>query len=354
MSLTLRGLARRRASKQGRARRKVLKTRQPSLEPLEGRELLSHTPHALPAIQARHAARLAAQTAGGPQPSGYHEIQNVVYSKDGQKLDLYIPNGPAPPGGREAVVAFPGGGWKWASKTEYGSHVSALASYGFVVAVADYTYSTGAPGTRVWPIDFQDVQNAVRWVRGNADRLGIDPNKIAAEGVSSGSYMANMLGTYPDGPVSAESLPPNPIGPGTPDGISARVQAVVDFYGPTDMTALYKDEPRTRPDIISFLGGTPDQFPARYQAASPIQLVSPDDPPFFIVQGTGDRAVPVNQSYMLDSALTNAHVPHRMIILNGISHGFEFKLGALNLLPDVVTFLNQALNHQPLTTSPNP
>jgi hypothetical protein len=43
-----------------------------------------------------------------------------------------------------------------------------------------------------------------------------------------------------------------------------------------------------------------------------------------------------------------------MIILNGISHGFEFKLGALNLLPDVVTFLNQALNHQPLTTSPNP
>lgn len=285
--------------------------------------------------------------------AGVHVVRDVVYSRDGEKLDLYLPNGPPPPGGRPAVVAFPGGGWEWASKTEYGSHVAALASFGYVVAVADYTYASGNPGTRAWPLDFEDVRNAVRWVRGHADRFGIDPNRIAAEGVSSGSYMANMLGVYPDGPVSAEGLPANAKGPGFPDGISARVQAVVDFYGPSDIPALYNDEPRTRSHVVAFLGGTPDQFPVRYAAASPVNFISPDDPPFFIVHGTADQAVPVSQALELSSALAQAGVPHRTVILNGITHGFEFNIGAVSLLPDVLSFLDQALNHKPIDTNPN-
>jgi acetyl esterase/lipase len=278
---------------------------------------------------------------------------DIVYHADAGtalKLDVYSPAGPGVAGGRAAVVAFPGGGWKWASKKEYGSHISELAKYGFVVAVADYTYSSGGPGSRVWPANFEDVRAAVQWVRKNASRLGVNPEKIAAAGVSSGAYMANMLGTYPDGPVSAESLPGDPTGPGTSRAVSPRVQAVVDFYGPTDLTTLYRDSPRVAPSIATFLGGTPGQVPNRYQAASPINFASPDDPPFLIMQGTNDKAVPESQSLALEAALQRAGVPNRTILLHGIGHGFELRIGTASILPYVSTFLNQALNGQPITT----
>ena len=290
------------------------------------------------------------------QDNGGVSIQrDIVYTVDaGQaiKLDLYRPTGTPPPGGWPAVVAFPGGGWRWASKTQYGGVVSSLAKEGFVVAVADYTYSDGSAGSKVWPNDFEDTRNAVRWVRRSATRLDVNPDKIAAEGVSSGSYFANMLGVYPDGPVSADAVPPNPTGPGTPDGVSARVQAVVDFYGPVDLTNLWRDAPKDQPYLNTFLGGSPTTFPARYAAASVDTYVSPDDPPFFIVQGTADTTVPPSQSALLASDLRQAGVPYRLEYLYGLAHGFQFSINSnLNLLPQVATFLHQALDHQAITTS---
>jgi acetyl esterase/lipase len=285
-----------------------------------------------------------AQISELPAPAGVRVIRDITYRNDGVQLDLYLPAGQAPPGGWPAVVGFPGGGWKWASKTEYGSHIGALAQYGFVVAVADYTYSSGAPGSRVWPVDFEDVRAAVEWVRAHADRFQINPDKIAATGVSSGAYMANMLGVYPDGAVSAESLPADAKGTGTPTGgVSPRVEAVVDFYGPVDLPALYQQTARTRSSLVTFLGGTPTQAPERYVAASPIQYVSPDDPPFLIFQGTADQAVPPAQSYELAGALKQAGVPVTLVTLDGFSHGFELRNGPLDLTPQVIAFLDQAL-----------
>ena len=281
--------------------------------------------------------------------------RNIVYTvDDGQaiKLDLYRPIGTPPAGGWPVVVAFPGGGWRWASKTQYGTSVGQLANYGFVVAVADYTYASSARGSRAWPNDFEDAQSAVRWVRSHAAHVSVDPDKIAAEGVSSGSQLASLLGTYPDGPVSANSPPPDPTAPGTPDGVSARVQAVVDFYGPVDTTALYNEAPRDDPYLVTFLGGTPQQVPGRYAASSVDTYVSPAAPPFFIVQGTTDQAVPPSQSDLLASDLKQAGVPYSLEYLVGLGHGFEFFINnQLNLLPQVVTFLNEAFDHQPITTA---
>jgi acetyl esterase/lipase len=96
----------------------------------------------------------------------------------------------------------------------------------------------------------------------------------------------------------------------------------------------------------------PDQVPGRYVAASVDPYISPDDPPFFIVQGTADLAVPPTQSDLLAADLKQAGVPYRLEFLVGLGHGFEFSINRqLNLLPQVVTFLNQALNHQPITRS---
>ena len=302
--------------------------------------------------QAREMQAAQTQDPASPRRFGVAVQRDIVYRNDGGHavtLDLYRPVGPVPPGGWPAIVAFPGGGWRWASKKDYGQQVGGLASFGYVVAVADYTYGSATPGTKVWPVDFEDVRDAVRWVRGTADWIGVDPNRIAAMGVSSGAYMANMLGTYPDGPVSAEQLPPNPTAAGAPDGVSARVQAVVDFYGPTDMPLLWQEAVRTRPNINTFLGGTPDQFPGRYLAASPDQFVSHDDPPFLIFQGSNDPTVPPDQSQLLAAKLQNAGVPYRLMMLQGYAHGFPINMPALNLTPDVLTFLDEALNGKPIT-----
>jgi len=314
------------------------------LELLEGRALPSSGPE----------ASFAGVKVDGTV-RGVTTQRNIVYTVDdgqGMKLDLYLPMGTPPPGGWPAVVAFPGGGWRWASKTQYGSSVGQLAKYGFVVAVADYTFASSTPGSHVWPRNFQDARNAVRWVRSSAARLKTHPDEIAAEGVSSGAHLASLLGTYPAGPVLADSPPSGPTAAGTSAEDPARVEAVVDFYGPVDLTALYNNAPRDDPFLATFLGGTPAQVPGRYTAASVDTYIAPDDPPFFIVQGTTDQTVVPSQSDLLAADLKQAGVPYSLEYLVGLGHGFEFSINnQLNLLPQVVTFLNQAFAHQPITTA---
>jgi acetyl esterase/lipase len=286
-------------------------------------------------------ARVALSTAAAtPAPTyGVRSIQNVVYTHDGgqaEHLDLYLPRGPVPPGGRPAVLALPGGGWRWVRRSDLGQSVSGLAKYGYVVAVADYTYAGTNPGSKVWPKNFEDVRNAVIWLRQNAGRFGIDPNRIAAWGESAGGHLANLLGTDPQGP--AGTPPSNGPSP-------ARVGAVVDFYGPTDLPALYQQSAQDRSFLVTFLGTTPDKDPASYRDASPIHHVSPGDPPFLIFQGSTDKANPLPQSLSFAQALRRAGVPTQVVVLPGVPHGFRLKLdhGKVNLLPQIVAFLNASL-----------
>jgi acetyl esterase/lipase len=281
---------------------------------------------------------------------GVRVERNIVYAVDhGQaiKLDLYHPVGTPPAGGWPAVVAFPGGGWRWASKTQYGRSAGQLAKYGFVVAVADYTFSSGKPGTHVWPQDFEDARNAVRWVRRHAAALAVNPDAIAAEGVSSGAHLASLLGTDLGGPLSATAAADS-----GQRAVSARVEAVVDFYGPVDLAALYREVHWDEPFLDTFLGGTPQEVPARYAAASVDTHVSAATPPFFIVQGTVDRTTDPSQSTLLASDLRQAGVPYSLEYLVGVGHGFDFYINNhFSLLPQVVRFLHQAFDHQPITTA---
>jgi acetyl esterase/lipase len=286
---------------------------------------------------------------------GVRVTRNIVYTIDGGqaiKLDLYSPVGTRPPGGWPAVVAFPGGGWRWASKTQYGRSVGQLAQYGFVVAVADYTYSSGQPGTHVWPDNFEDARDAVRWVRGHAPGLEVNAGEIAAAGVSSGAHLASLLGANPSGPLSADSSHAVGASAGSRDSDSARVQAVVDFYGPVDLTAMYNEVRWDQPYLDTFLGGTPSQVPDRYAAASVDTHISAATPPFFIVQGTADRTVLASQSALLAEDLKAAGVPYSLEYLVRLGHGFEFTINKhLDLLPQVVRFLHEAFQHEPITTA---
>jgi acetyl esterase/lipase len=300
-------------------------------EPLEPRSLLS-AGHGLghPAHGPRHAA-----------PA--HGLSGVVYSRDGSTLDVIRPPGATPPGGWPVIVAIPGGGWRWVDKSSYETAVAAaFVPHGYEVVAIDYAYnSPGGPPT--WPANIEDVRQAIRWVRSNADRLGADPGRIVAMGESAGAHLAELAGVLPDGPVPVEGADLSASRP-TPDGVSARVEAVVAFYGPTDLIREYQDQPEGRSYLVSYLGGTPDQVPGRYVAASPVSHVTPDDPPMALFQGTNDRIVAPDQPTELAQALRAAGVPAQLHLLEGRTHGFRFRGRRVDLLPGILAFLDAALN----------
>jgi acetyl esterase/lipase len=260
-------------------------------------------------------------------PSPWTEVQNVSFpTVDGQSelLDVYTPNTPAPPGGYPVMVTIHGGGWRRSDKTGYGlRNADVFTRDGYVVVSPDYVLS--ARGMPSWPENFEDVQAAVQWVRGNASTLDINPNEIVAEGESAGANLAALLGVY-----STQ---------GSGSGVSSAVDAVVAVSTPTDLTTLYDESHYAGHAAAQFLGGSPEQVPADYIAASPIDHVSPGDPPMLLIHGRQDPLIPVSQSEDFQAALTAARVPNELLLVHG-GHGLDFPAHYSNLVPNVLEFLN--------------
>jgi acetyl esterase/lipase len=255
------------------------------------------------------------------------DIQNVPFpTVDGQSesLNVYSPDTPVPAGGRPVIVAIHGGGWRRFNKDGYGSRVAdAFVPRGYVVVAPDYVLS--APGDPTWPVNFEDVQAAVRWVRENAGALGIDPNEIVAMGESAGANLAALLGTY------------SPQDGG--NGVSAAVDAVIASSTPTDLTTLYYQSHLAGLAAAQFLGGPPAQEAASYIAASPIDHVSPGDPPVLLIHGRQDPLIPVSQSEDMQAELTAAGVRNELLLVNG-SHNLDFPPHYSQLIPEVLQFLD--------------
>jgi acetyl esterase/lipase len=241
-----------------------------------------------------------------------------------ERLDIHFPEGPTPAGGRPVLIAIHGGGWRRFNKDGYGDRIaSAFVPRGYVVVAPNYALS--APGRPTWPTNLEDVQSVVSWVRIHAVELGINPNEVAAIGESAGANLAALLGTVPGTS-------------GTP-GVSVQVNAVVAFSTPTNLPALYAESPLAGRAVAQFLGGSPQQVPARYIAASPIDQVSPGDPPMLLVHGLEDPVVPVSQSEMMAAALSAAGVPNKPILVQG-GHDLDFPERYAKLSHRILEFLN--------------
>ena len=152
---------------------------------------------------------------------------------------------------------------------------------------------------------------AVRWLKTNAGEYGIDPENIAVIGGSAGGHLAMMLGYSDD-----DDFPGNCEW----DSVSARVQAIVDFYGPYDLTTEYA---RTHSLVGNFLGASYSESPQIYERASPKNYITVDDPPTLIFQGTIDELVPVSQSDSLHIKLDNTGVPNEYHRLKGWPHTMD-------------------------------
>ena len=223
-------------------------------------------------------------------------------------LDLYLPfeaKGPLP-----VILSIHGGGWHGGSKRA--SPGMEFTRRGFAVASLEYRLV----GEAEFPAQIDDCKTAVRWLRANAAKYGLDRGRIGAWGASAGGHLAALLGTSGEG--------------------DARIQAVVDYFGPIDVYEWRRAQGATSAGLVY---GPLADARERLKAANPITFLKPDAPPFLVAQGAEDKLVPPVQSQLLVEALKQAGVPVDFRLVPGAGHSVK----QMNLDDDVERFLRKAL-----------
>ncbi len=242
--------------------------------------------------------------------------RDVVFGRGGGrslKMDIVRPK----ERGEDALPVYVwihGGGWRQGNKEGGLERAVRFAKLGFVGATIEYRLS----GEATFPAQIEDCKCAIRFLRAQAKTYGLDPERIAVGGSSAGGHLAALLGTSGD----VKELEGN----GGWLEHSSRVQAVVDFYGPTDLirfakTPGYESHARSNSPESRLLGGDVLRHPERAAKANPIAYVDEHDPPFLIIHGSNDRTVPPNQSTLLDEALKKAGVRTALHVIDGAGHG---------------------------------
>ena len=261
---------------------------------------------------------LAQRRNRGPSPKIPESVtvhRNIAYVTDGharQKLDLYVP---ADTGENLPLIIWVhGGAWRGGNKTHY--RPMEYLSAGYAGASINYRLSQHA----VFPAQIEDVKAAIRWLRANAETYRLDANRFAAWGSSAGGHLVAMLGTAGD--VAEFEVGENLE-------VSSKVQAVVDYFGPTDF--LQMDAHRLPDGLVhdapdspesKLVGGPIQAHKDRVAKANPITYVSKDDSPFLIIHGDQDKLVPFHQSMLLNDALEKAGVPVTFYRVAGGGHGW--------------------------------
>ena len=255
----------------------------------------------------------------------HRDLAYVPGGHERQKLDLYLPRaaGPLP-----LIVWIHGGAFRMGSKVDRVPFE--MLEQGYAIASLNYRLSQHA----LFPAQIEDCKAAVRWLRAHAETYGLDPLHFAAWGESAGGHLAAMLGTagHERNFDVGEHLEH-----------SSHVQAVLDFFGPTDF--LQMDAHRLPEGMVhdapdspesQLVGGPIQDRPAEVARANPVTYVTSEAPPFLIVHGDRDPLVPYHQSVLLAEALRAASVPCRFYTVAGAGHGgfTDSQLGSL-----VQTFL---------------
>lgn len=294
------------------------------------------------------AVALCACVAAPPGPFPGVTSKSVVYSvRDGPRvLTAWFPERSSEPGdlARPIVLLFHGGGFVSGAPEEMTGTAQFLARQGFVAVTVQYSLAPRHP----FPAAVQDAFAAVRCLRKLAGEFGGDGNRIGVLGVSAGANLAMMV-AYCDDP---ESQFPEPSGaderfpPCGDPAVSPRVQAVVNVYGPCDLTYNFEKAPWwARSMVERYLGAPRAQDAARWRRASPLFHVKPGAPPTLTVHGLRDSVVGFEQAERLDRRLRELHVPHVLVPVDA-EHGWAYQSGTtewLELLPSVTAFLVRAL-----------
>lgn len=244
-----------------------------------------------------------------PLTAGVVQRRDLPYGQGGGHdllLDLYLPQdrGAAPVPG---LIFIHGGAWKKGNRADYRVYTMHFASQGYVAATITYRLTGEAP----FPAAVEDAKCAVRWMRAQAANLGIDPMRIAVIGGSAGGHLAMMVG-YSPGEFE---------GTGGYHEVSSAVAAVVDIYGPANLTS---EQGQAADEVHAFLGGKSfTAAPDLWRAASPVNHLDASDPPTLIMHGTLDELVDVAQADELEEKLRDLGVPCEYERLRGWPHTMD-------------------------------
>jgi len=245
-------------------------------------------------------------------PQGVRGIADVTYSViPGYRpliLDLYLPSGN---GAHPLVLYIHGGGWVGGHTRHSGALegfprvLAALAAEGFAVASVEYRLSGEAP----FPAQLQDVRAALRYLRVNAQRYGIDGTRVAAWGGSAGGHLAALLATS----CGDTSLDPAPAPPR-----SECIQAAVTWYGVFDFAPILGRDG----NVTGLLDCKNPCDPAKVARASPVTYIGAKSPPFLLIHGEKDKTVDVSQSRLAEARLKAVGVHVESIYIPGVDHSF--------------------------------
>lgn len=273
------------------------------------------------------ACALPALGAAQSHASRHLSYPDLEYSANGhelQKLDLYVPNAPGP---HPLIIWIHGGGWFAGDKSRCFPLQQGFIERGYAIASVNYRLTNDS----IFPAPIEDCKAAIRWLRAHADKYQVHPDRFGVWGSSAGGHLAALVGTTSeiDSFETGEHL-----------DVSSSVQAVCDYYGPTDFTQMddhavpgtkHRHNAENSPE--SRLIGGPIQAPEykeKVQRANPIPYLSGDEPPFLIVHGDLDPVVAHHQSELLFTAMEQRKLAAQFITIQGGRHGGGFPHEELN------------------------
>ena len=230
----------------------------------------------------------------------YEVVEKVVYSEAGDRkllLDAYVPKSEQM---NPAILVVHGGAWRSGNRKQLKGYCEALAGKGFVCFAIDYRL---APQDK-FPAQIDDCRSAVKWIRQHAETYKADASRLGAIGYSAGGHLVSLLATTGEGPSEANG------------NIDTRLTAVAAGGAPTD----FRWFPDNGKWAEYWMGGSLDDVPEKFKAASAVQFVDKDDPPIFFFNGTSDTLVPLAWTKPLHDALQQAGVKSELHTIEGAGH----------------------------------
>ena len=232
--------------------------------------------------------------------------EGVVFGTGGGrdlKCDIFTP--PGNPNRAPAILLLHGGGWSGGDRSQLRGYGILLGRLGYVCVASEYRLS----GEETWPAQIHDSKAALRWMRANAGRLGIDPARIAVSGNSAGAHLSLMVAGTPNVPEFE--------GVGGNAGVDTSVAASVAIYAPVQLGG-----PAAPSEAVSALMGA-NPTAAALTGASPVSHARSTFPPTLLIHGNGDVVVPSEASLQMYRALQAAGAPAELHIYAGEPHAFD-------------------------------
>jgi acetyl esterase/lipase len=246
--------------------------------------------------------------------------KDVLYGDNGkQKMDVYLPQ--LKKGKTPAIILIHGGSWIGGDKQNMNHWLKPLQNQlpDYAIFNINYRLASREQMANQWPAQINDVDKAVAFIKNKANDYNINKNQLIIIGESAGAQLALV-----------EAFNHNP---------DHAVKVVVDLFGPTDMTDLYK----AHQELAILMNGTPTVIPAVYADASVVNHVDKNSPATIIFHGTADPIVPIRESDTLSVKLKNANVPSSYIKYPGKGHGWRGN-EILDTYSKSITFIKEQLH----------